>query len=198
MPNSKIGQYQVEYQLEGFGTPVNTHALRFTCQVAGNPAAGTPPAAIDVNRKGGVSATLQVVADQTWGFFRLAYPTSISAVSFTLWKWVTNTQREFISAGTLATPAGTGAAIVQSWQNTLTFRSGAGGILKIVMIESNAGGNQRAALVPNAAGNVPQRIAAYALSADSPFQALDNGFVVSALRDSRGENEAVRNRRLGV
>lgn len=198
MANSRVGQYQVEYQLEGFGTPVNTHALRFTCQVVGSPAAGTIPTAIDVNRKGGVTANLQVVADQVWGFFRLYYPNTISAVSFTLWKWVTNTQRDFVSAGTLTTPLGTGAGIVQNWQSTLTFRSGAGGILKLVFIEANASGNQRAALVPNAAGTVPQRIAAFALSADSPFQALDNGFVVSALRDSRGENEAVRNRRLGV
>jgi hypothetical protein len=85
-----------------------------------------------------------------------------------------------------------------NWQTTLTFRSGSGGIAKLVFIEANLSGNQRAALVPNAAGTSPQRIAAYALSSDSPFQALDNAFLVAALRDSRGENEAIRNRRVGV
>lgn len=198
MANSRAGQYLLEYELSGFGTPVNTHKLRCNVQVAGTPAPGTVPAAIDVNKKGGATGNLQAVADQVWSYFRLAYPATVTAVSYTLWFWSTNTAKDFISAGVLTTPAGTGASIVQSWQMTLTFRSGSGGIAKLVFIESALGGNQRGSLNPNAAGTVPQRIAAFALSADSPFQSLDNAFMVAALRDSRGENEAIRNRRLGV
>lgn len=198
MANSRVGQYQLEYELVGFGSPVNSHKLRANVMAVGSPVAGTLPTAIDINKKGGTTANLQVVADQVWSFFRLMYATSITAVNFTLWRWQTNTARDFISTGTLATPAGSTGTVVSSWQTTLTFRSGTGGIAKLVFIESNLSGNQRAALVPNAAGGQHQKIAAFALSADSPFQALDNGFIVAALRDSRGENEAIRNRRIGV
>lgn len=198
MANSKVGQYQLEYDLFGFGAPVNSHKLRANVLTSGTPAIGTPPASVDILLKGGTTKTLQDVADQVWSFFRLMYPSSVNAASFTLWRWVTNNARDFVSAGNLATPLGSGAAAVTNWQATLTFRSGSGGIGKLVFIEPNQGGNLRAALTPNAAGTTPQRIAAFALSADSPFQALDNGFFVSSLRDNRGENEAIRNRRLGV
>lgn len=198
MANSPVGQYQLEYDLSGFGAPVNSHKLRCNVMVTGAPVGGTPPASIDVMKKGGATATLQAVADQVWSYFRLLYPTVVSASSFTLWRWVTGTARDFVSAGILTTPAGTSGVATPSWQQTLTFRSGSGGIAKLVFIEANMSGNQRAALIPNAAGTAAQRVAAFALSADSPFQALDNAFIVAALRDSRGENEAIRNRRLGV
>jgi hypothetical protein len=198
MANSRIGQYLLEYDLSGFGAPVNSHKLRANIMVQGSPAGGTPPASIDVNLRGGATANLQVVADSVWSYFRLLYPTTVNAASFTLWKWVTNTAKDFIAAGAPALPAGTTGTTTASWQQTLTFRSGGGGIAKLVFIEANQGGNQRSPLIPNAAGTAPQRIAAFALSASSPFQALDNAFLVAALRDSRGENEAIRNRRLGV
>ena len=198
MANSRIGQYLLEYTLEGFGAPVNSHKLRANIMVSGSPAGGTPPASVTVLRKGGASANLQVVADEVWSYFRLMYPTIVSASAFTLWKWATNTAKDFISAGVLTTPAGTAGVLQPAWQTTLTFRAGSGGIAKLVFIEATTGGNQRAALIPNGAGTPPQRIAAFALSANSPFQALDNSFVVAALRDSRQENEAVRDRRYGT
>lgn len=198
MSNSRMGQYLLEFDLAGFGAPVNSHKLRVNVKAQGTPPSGTIPTAIDINKRGGATANLQVVADQVWSYFRLAYATAITATGYTLWYWQTNTSKDFISAGNLTTPAAVGAGTVVNWQTTLTFRSGNGGIGKIVMIEGNLSGNQRAALVPSAAGNPAQRIAAFALSADSPFQALDNGFFVAALRDSRGENEAIRNRRVGV
>lgn len=198
MSNSRIGQFLLEYDLAGFGSPVNSHKLRCNIMVQGSPTGGTVPTAVEVLKKGGSTANLQVVADQAWSYFRLAYATAITATGFTLWQWISNTSKDFISAGNLTTPAGVGAGTVVNWQATLTFRGGNGGLGKLVMIESNLSGNQRAALVPNAAGNPAQRIAAYGLSADSPFQTLSNSFFVAALRDSRGENEAIRKRRVGV
>lgn len=198
MANSRIGQYLLEYDLQGFGTPVNGHKLRCNIMAQGSPVAGTPPASIDINLRGGATDDLQGVADTVWSYFRLLYASSVSAVSFTLWRWATNTAKDFISAGTPLLPAGSTGTITQSWQTTLSFRSGAGGIAKLVFIESNQAGNQRSPLIPNAAGSPTQRIAAFAISSGSPFQALDNAFLVAALRDSRGENEAIRNRRLGV
>lgn len=199
MANSKIGQYQLEYDLTGFGAPVNSHKLRCNVMASGTPAAGTPATAIDMFLRGGSTAKLDVVANEVWSYFRLMYTSAITASAYTLWKWTTNTARDFITTGTLTTPTGTaGGALVTNWQQTLTFRSSAGGIAKLVFIEATLGGNQRAALVAVPLGTAPQRIAAFAGSANSPFTALDNSFFAAPLRDNRGENEAIRNRRLGV
>lgn len=192
MANSKIGQYQIEYTLEGFTAPTRSHKLRMTVQAIGSPAAGTPANAIDIAKKDTTTAKLDVVANQAWSFFRLMYPSAISASSFTLWYWVTNNVRDFVSSGTLTTPTGGTAGAVQPAQQTmLTFRSGNGGIAKFAFIEPYIGGDTRQALTPNAAGTPAQRIAAYLLSGDSPAQSLSNGFLVAALRDSKGQNEAV-------
>lgn len=191
MANSRIGQYSLEFNLVGFTNPTRSHALRLWLAVSGAPAIGALPTAVNVQRLGGTTANLQVVADQIWSYFRQAYPAAISATGFTLWKFVTENSKQFISAGTLAAPAGNGAAFVVGWEAILTFRHAGGGIGKIVLIESNLDTSNQVALVPNAAGNVAQKIAAFMLSADSPMLALDNSFPVAALRDSRGQNEAI-------
>lgn len=199
MANSKIGQYQLEIDLSGFGAPVNSHKLRCNIMVAGSPAGGTPATAIDVFLRGGTTAKLDVVANQVWSYFRLMYDADITAVGYTLWKWVTNTARDFITAGTFTTPLGVASGSpVTNWQVTLTFRSANGGVAKLVFIEPNFGGNQRSALVAVPLGTAVQRIAAFAGSSDSPFMALDNSFLAAPLRDSRGENESIRNRRVGL
>lgn len=192
MANSKIGQHLLEFQLSGYTAPARSHVVRAWISPTGVPAIGTPPASVTIQKLGGATANLQVVADQFWSYLRLSYPAAIVASGFSLWRYVTENSRDFITAGTLATPAGSnGGAADVAGQCTLTFRHALGGIGKLVLIESVNPGNTQVALVPNGAGNNVQRIAAYLLSADGPMVALDNSFPIAALRDSRGQNEAV-------
>lgn len=192
MPNSKAGQYQIEYQLEGFTAPIRSHRVRVWVAAQGSPIAGTPPTSIDIQKKGGATANLQAIADQFWSYLRLAYNTNINASSYSLWRFATENARDFISGGTVASPAGASASgFVVAGQMTLTFRHALGGIGKLALLETSFGGDTRSALTPNPAGTPSQRIAAYILSADSPMIALDNSFAVGALRDSRGQNEAI-------
>lgn len=191
MANSRIGQYIIEYLLEGFSSPTRSHRLRLWVDPQGTPAIGAAPATIDIMKKSGATANLQTVADQVWSYFRLAYSNTISASSYSLWRYQTENSKDFISGGVVASPAGSTGTINVAQQMTLTFRHALGGIGKVVMLETNLTGNDRNALVPNPAGTAPQRIAAFLLSADSPMVALDNSFPVAALRDSRGQNEAI-------
>ena len=191
MAFSKVGQYSLEYRLEGFTSPTRSHALRACISPLRTPAIGALPPAIDIQKLGGGTADLATVANQLWGFLRLMYASSISAVSYTLWRFATENSRDFVSAGTLTTPAGASGSVQVAQQTTLTFRHALGGIGKLVFLESNQSGDTRTALIPNTLGTPTQRIAAYAMSADSPLIALDNSFPVTPLRDSRGQNEAV-------
>lgn len=192
MANSKIGQFQIEYKLDGFTNPIRSHTLRVWVAASGTPTVGQSPADIQIQKRGGGTGSLQAVADQMWGFLRLFWLNSISCSAFSLWRYATETRRDFYSGGTVTTPAASGTGSIQpAHQLTLTFRHALGGIGKLVLLETTQGGNTRIALVPNAAGSAPQRLAAYIMSADSPMIALDNSFPISPLRDSRGENETI-------
>jgi hypothetical protein len=187
------GPYEIEFTLTGWTAPVREHVIRFNVAVLSNPPAGTLPSAIDVQKMGGGTAKLNVVADQIWSFYRQAYSPSVTVTGYTLWKYVTGTlAKDFIAAGTATTPAGTAAGgITIAHQVTLTFRSANGGVMKSVLIESNATGENRVTLLPNSAGNFAQRIAAYHLSADNVALARDDSYPIAALRDSRGQNEKI-------
>lgn len=191
MANSRVGQYLLEYTLEGFSAPVRSHKLRCNVMAQGSPAGGTLPTAVEILRKGGTTGNLQAIADEVWSYFRLAYSATVTASSFILWYWLTNNIKTFISTGTPASPSGATGSIGVARQAILTFRGAGGGIAKLSLLEPNLTGDNRVALVANAAGNPAQRIAAYAISANSPMMALDNSFLVAPNRDSRGENEAI-------
>lgn len=191
MPNSKIGQYLLEYSLSGFTTPTRSHVVRLWVMPTGSPAIGTPATSVTIQKLSGATANLQVVADQAWSYLRLQWPAAIQATGFSLWKYVTENSKDYISGGSLATPAGTGGGVTIAGQCTLTFRHALGGIGKIVLIESANGGDTQVASLANAAGTATQRLTAYLMSADSPMVALDNSFPVTPLRDSRGQNEAI-------
>lgn len=192
MPNL-AGPYEIEFQLGGWSAPVRTHVMRFNVIAVGNPPAGTLATAIDIQKQGGATAKLNVVANQMWDFLRIAYHTSITCTGYTLWKYVTGTSaKDFVSAGTVTNPAGSSAsAATLAWEVIATFRSANGGIMKTVWLEPSLTGDNKSTLIANAAGNAIQRWAAYVLSADNAAIARDDGFIVAALRDSRSQNESI-------
>lgn len=186
------GPYQIEYQLDGWTTPTRSHVFRTNCLAVGSPAVGTPPASVTIQKMGGGTGSLQAVADQYWSFLRLAFPAGIICSGFTLWHFSGVTEaRDFITAGSVATPAGASGSVQVAAQTTLTYRSANGGIMKQVYLECALAGDQRAALVPNTLGTPFQRMAAYIMSADNIAIADDDGFPVTALRISQGQNERI-------
>lgn len=192
MPVNLPGPYELEFDLTGWTSPNRTHKIRFNVIAVGNPAVGTLPTAITMQKLGGGTGTLASTANQIWEYLRLFWATSISASGYTLWKYVPGTYaKDFITAGTLTNPAASASGGTPGHQLTMTFRSGNGGIAKVVLLETNQSGNTRVTLSPNPAGTPPQRLAAYLLSVDSIVIGRDDAFLVSALRDARGENEAL-------
>lgn len=193
MANNYPGPYEIEFTLTGWTSPVREHVMRFSVVALSSPAPGSLPTTIDIQKMNGSSAKLNVVADQIWSFYRSVFSTGITVTGYTLWKYVTGTlAKDFISAGTVTTPAGTNAAApVPAHQSTLTFRSANGGIMKVVVLESVQTGDARITLIPNAAGQWYQRAAAYHLSADNVAIARDDSYPVAALRVASGQNEKI-------
>jgi hypothetical protein len=187
---TQIGPYQVEFELTGWQSPSRDHVIRHNVIALGNPAAGSLATAINFQKKGGGTGTMSVLVNQLWEFYRLFWNNSISCSGVTLWKVVEGTNgKDFISTMNVTNPLCSGGAGQVAAQLTQTFRGGNGGIMKIVLLESNQSGTTRVSLVPNPAGNSSQRLAAFVLSVDGFMIAGDDSFPVAALRDSRGENE---------
>jgi len=193
MAENLPGPYEIEFDLQGWLSPARSHVLRFSCAAVGSPAPGSLPTAIDIQKMGGATAKLNVVANQIWAFVRTLYAPAISAVGYTLWKYVPGTlAKDFISAGALTTPAGTAAgAATVAHQTTLTFRSANGGVLKVVFLETSLTGDTRITLIPNPVGSLIPLFASYVMSADNVILARDDAYPVAALRDSRGQNERI-------
>lgn len=189
MGHTRTGQYQMEFNIEGFTAPNRAHALRFYTQPIAAPAVGVAMADIDLKTLSGGSIDALVAANAFWAFIRPMFNNSISCSSVSLWRYDTHNSRSFISQAPLTNPLCTGGAPQPMQQVTLTFRAAAGAILKLVLLETNQSGNATVPLVANAAGNVFQQLAAHIMSANGVATAIDNSFPVAPLRDSRGQNE---------
>jgi len=193
MAENLPGPYEIEYELQGWTSPARQHVLRFSVAAVGSPAPGALPTTIDIQKTGGATAKLNVVANQIWGYIRTFYNTSISAVGYQLWKYVPGTlAKDFVSTGSLTTPAGGSAGgITAAHQCTMTFRSANGGIMKVVLLETSLTGDTRTTIIPNSGGTLVPLFASYVLSADNVLLARDDAYPVAALRDSRGQNERI-------
>jgi hypothetical protein len=143
---------------------------------------------------------LNAAISQFWGQrVRAFYRVADQIVSVTLWRYLPNSfQKIFITQAGVDSPNGAinlaNPPTALANQQTFTFRSAAGGIAKLVLLETTIGGNST---IPFPVPNAPaiNNLANWAVSADSHIVARDNGFLIVPLRLSQGENEAVWRKR---
>lgn len=170
------------------------HSLLLNCIAIGTPAPGTPVASISLATKSAGSILLQTAVDQLWAIVRLAMNAQTSAITYTLWKYTPNSNdKNFIAAGLVALPTGaSGVGLTAASYVIVSMRSGAGGVLKVEMLDTIYTLNSQSAIVPNAAATtMPEKLAAYMLSASGWIIARDDSYPVAALRQSYGQNETV-------
>lgn len=168
------------------------HPITINCDTIGDATPGSSPLDITLRNKGGGGVILSGAANAFWDLCRVLFSPSTLASTYTLWKvGVTNTEREFISAGNLTSPnGGTFGTYQPAQQQTFTWRAGSGGILKLVLLEGNTSGNTRIPIVaaPDAA---VLALNTYVLSDDSFLMARSRAFAVAAMNMSMGQNEAI-------
>lgn len=189
MPINWSGPHIIEFNLSGWQDPLRNHTLAFNCAIIGSPAAGTPATGMSVQQKGGSAGNLQTRIQEMWNFLRLSYPATITVGAIDIWKTVPNSeQRIYLTSTTVTTPTGNAGSYQPARQATMTFRCGAGGVLKVVILEGNQSGDSRVPLVPNGAGNQSQQFAAWALSASSIILGDDDSFPIAAMNLSLCQN----------
>lgn len=189
MANSKIGQYRLEVPLTGFSSPSRAHVAGLWVAPTTTPSPGTLPDDIDIQLLGGGTRTLEEVALDYMERIRVFYDAAVTIAQFTLWRYATENQRDFVTSGSVTTTAAAGSGITPAHQVTMTFRHALGGVSRHVLLETSFNGNQFNQLIANPAGNQQQQYAAYIMSNISPCIALDNSFPVVPLRFAEEENE---------
>lgn len=173
-----------------------THSLTFNCDVIGEAAPGSAPTAITLRSHDGTGVNLDIGVNAAWALIRPFFQVLTLASSYTLWKQTVGvTDRQFISAGALSAPNGVNpGGNLPAQQLVLTWRSAAGGIMKLQMLEGVFEGNARLPLLSSPDANV-LNLSTYILGNDNWITARDRSFPVAAMNASYSQNEKVFNRR---
>lgn len=196
MARNYPGPYEVEinYRVSNM-----LHVMRLSCIVQGTPNVGDIPSSISLLTRSGQPRSLVACVDDFWAFMRQAFNTTTVAEGYTLWRYYPSSfQRDYVTAGTIANPAGTRTIPTQlASQAVITLRSAAGGILKVNVLEHVELSQQRH---PYSASSNDwfQRVAQFLVSQNGWAVARDNGFPVVGLRTSFGQNEAIWRKRYRI
>lgn len=194
------GPYEVEFIYNvTIGTVILPHYLRVNCAVVGTPAPGTAMSAINVMTKAGTPAGLEASILAFWNWYKIQLGTTVTVGVPSLYKYDTGTfVKNFVSAyGGTALTNGTGTSgIGDSHEMIQTYRTAAGGILKLTWLEDTNGTLvNRAPLVANAAGTNDAKLAAYMISSAAWIIGRDDSFPIASMFNVFGQNEAVFKKR---
>lgn len=185
------GPYEVRFFYTVSGLQ---HELRLSLPLAQDPLPGTPFAAIVTEQKGGANGVLQADVDSLVALLRPFWPNTVTIDFAELWKYVPLTnQANFISGYTIGLTGTAAGTIVLSHQATFTWRSIEGGIMKMVLLETDLGGDAVVSYAASGARSIA--LFDYIAGAFSAFWARDTSYANAPLRRSNGQNEAVWRKR---
>lgn len=188
---------KIDYTTTSGSQPI-THTMELNCAALGAPAPGSPATTTMLATRSGGSVALSTAVQNWWSIVRLGLSTSGTAlVGASLWRYDGPGAGDVFISTTTASPA-TGASAAGpniGHQVTLTFRTGLGRIMKILVMESVYTLKSQSALVANSSGNFDQRMAAYALSSEGWMCGRGGSWPVAPLRLSQTFNEALEERR---
>lgn len=171
------------------------HTMTLDVKVLGTPVPGTDFTAIQTVAQNGTNATLQAEVQALWDIIRTAYNTAVELVYVELWRYGPNGQNAiYISASDVTNPLGTSAVVpMAAQQQTFTFRSTNGGIMRLQLMETSVGDNLRQTPPYTPAGF--QSLSVYVTGNSRPWQARDDGYPFVAIACSGGQNEALFRKR---
>lgn len=192
------GPYLIE--IEYFVT-ISGRTLKHTSAInvvaTGSPAPGSAATSVLLATGGGGTVSFSTAAADWWAVLRQMLHTSVTANLATLYRVAPMSyEKTYISSVALLPATGSGAtAPAAAREDTLTFRSGNGGILQVNVQEVATVTDAVTPLVPNVGGLPQQKVAAYVLSSASVLFARDGGSPVQAKNWANTQNETIYKKR---
>lgn len=194
MPNFD-GQYEVRLNYTTvYATVPLDHIMTFDVKLDAEPEPGTPFDEVLVSDWNEASSPLDELITSLVGSLGVLFHTSSDFTTAELWKIPEGTfDATFLGAMSVATAGLSSSPTVPAGQVTLTWRSIAGGIMKMVILEGINTEQGRYAY-PTPASNW-NALFDYISNIGQPFMARDNTRPFAPLRASGGQNEAVWRKR---
>lgn len=170
------------------------HKQRLNCTLTGSWAIGDAPDTLNMLTKDGGNTQLDTAVTAWVTSMQPFFASDYSWTAYTVWQYLAGTfDRVFVTTGALnITGSGTGSTNL-AHQSIFTFRSGEGGILKIVQNEDTNTGQIREAY--SQLGASAQSFMDFVVSDGSWIMARDTSFPVASLNRIGGQNESVFKKR---
>ncbi len=186
------GPYAVEYKyvVDGF-----THKQLLNCRIDGDPAPGTPVSLINVLKADDTLVNVDLAINAWTDLVRELFQNTVDFGEYIIWKYTPlTTERQFISAGDLNKSGAGSANYTPAKQDTLTFRTAEGGILKFIFLEASGTGDDIVPLSSLSGGSVAD-IRDYVLGTDNWILARDTSYPIAGISWAETQNERVYKKR---
>lgn len=181
---------EVRYAVDGV-----QHKMNLNCDIEGIQLPGDDFSSLMVNTRGGNSVNLETALNSYLDLIRVFWSTGCDFIEVIVWEYLANTNdRVFITAASLDKSGSNVGATVLAQQQTLTFRSVEGGIMKLVFLETADPSRQRIPFSAYAPGNITV-LRDFITGTDNWIKAKDTSFPVAALNVSSGGNEKIFRKR---
>lgn len=170
-----------------------THKQQLCINVTNAPLMGVEFSDVTVTTRGGTSVSLDNYIGTFFTLYKALFSTTITIGDLELWKNVPNSyDMTFISANPTQY-VGTGTGLVLSKYVMYTFRSQNGNIFKLLAMECIYDRDNQ--LAYNATTTAEKAVIDHIRGTGNAFLARDNGFPISFIRASSGQNEKIWRKR---
>lgn len=190
-----VQYYPSPYTLKWSYTVSNvTHRQQLCVNVTNSPVVGSTFLDAVVTQKNGATVSLDAFCDNFFGVYKALFNTTVVIGDLELWKNYPNSyDMSFVSAGEDTYTGTNGSTFALSYYGMYTFRSENGNVFKLLALElSKQAENQQA----YSALTAPEKaVVDFVKGSQNAFLARDNGFPVSFIRASFGQNEKVWRKR---
>lgn len=194
MPNfDGLNEMRIHYTVDVGGVEL-PHQQTFDVKLSEVYPPGTPWAEIEVSNQVGGSTPAQTFINAYLVLVGELYNTAVNFVSVELWSIPEGTfDATFISSNSIGDPGASVAPSVAAQQCIFTFRTLAGGIMKLYFMETVIS-SQLKLSYPTDTASI-DAIFAFVIASEQPFVGRDNTRPIAPLNFSPGQNEAVWRRR---
>ncbi len=127
------GPYEVRVQYTALpASGLKAHEFRFSCSLTTTPVPGVDPTTLNAHQRGGGNTNLVQKVEDLVTFCAELYPATGDFNTAELWEYDPGTfNATWIATWTLGIPGTSGSPIIEDSQTIFTFRTTAGGIVKL-------------------------------------------------------------------
>lgn len=190
MASNFPGPYQIRINYTVASRP---HQQRLNCQVVGTPEVGADPATITLINRGNSMNPFMDDAVNNWASLMSAvYDDTLAAWSNAeLWKYEAGTfDASYVTTHPITETGLDTGTVNTAAQHIITFRTGAGGILRLDFMETNLTAPQVPDTPPFTSSGL-EAIRQLLISDANWVYARDNSYPVAAIAMYAGHNEAL-------